>query len=88
MNRSTTLFSVTWYMLIVCKNNIFISTTNMIFILFERQIIVVYVAFYLTKIHSVVPKLQCFCYNPCKYFRISEEIFSGQVSGVKKFKNF
>ena len=55
----------------------------MILILFERQIIVVYVAFYLTKIHWVVPKLQCFCYNPGKYFLISEVIFSGEVSVVK-----
>ena len=31
----------------------------------------------------MVPKLQCFCYNPCKYFRISEVIFSEEVSGVK-----
>ena len=37
-------------MLIVSKNY-FIFTTNMISILFESQIIVVYVAFYWTKIH-------------------------------------
>ena len=47
MNRSTAQFPMTYSMLIVSKNY-FIYPTN-IFILFERQITVVYVAFYLVE---------------------------------------
>ena len=50
MNRSTFQLTMTYSMLIVSKNY-FIYTTNMTFILFERQIIVVYVAIYSTQIH-------------------------------------
>ena len=50
MNQSTIQFSMTYGMLIVSKKY-FILATIMICILFEGQIIVVYVAFYLTKIH-------------------------------------
>ena len=55
----------------------------MALILYERQKFVVFLAFSFTKIHWVVPDIYIFGYITCKYFRMLQLLFSGQLSGVK-----